>query len=83
MPVEVTVEIGAMSYVLNAGHSVRLALSSSNSKRFSVNPQNGRPLADNSTAPLVARIAVLADAEHPSALVLPLLDAARLEELRV
>lgn len=116
--VEVTVEIGFMSYIVNAGHryvvggvrtslraqssaaggaghsltaaplalapcSLRLALSSSNYKRFSLNPNTGRPLSDNTTAPRIANNAVLADADHPSALVLPVLDASRLAELRV
>ena len=81
--VQVTVEIGFMSYAVNAGHRLRLALASSNAKRFSVNRNNGRPLTDNTTAPVVATNAVLHDAEHPSALVLPLLDPARLAELRV
>lgn len=83
VPVEVAVEVGFMSYVVNAGHRLRLALASSNSPRFSVNPNNGRPLWDNATPPVVAQNAVLADADHPSALVLPLLDVSRMEELRV
>ena len=83
VPVEVTVDVGFMSYVVNAGHCLRLALASSNAPRFSVNRQNGRPLFDNTTAAVVAENAVLTDADHPSALVLPILDAARLAELRV
>jgi hypothetical protein len=83
VPVEVTVEVGFMSYVVNAGHRLRLALASSNSPRFSVNPNNGSPIWDNATAPVVAQNAVLADADHPSALILPLLDVSRIQELRV
>ena len=33
-----TVQVGWMSYVFNVGHSIRLAVSSSNYPRFSVNP---------------------------------------------
>jgi hypothetical protein len=78
----VTVDVGWMSYIVNAGHAIRVAISSSNSPRFSVNPGTGLPLwPGNTTAPIVATNAVLHNADHPSALVLPLLDPEALQRL--
>lgn len=59
---------------VRAGHRIRLDVSSSNYPRFDVNPNTGDALWDNA----VARVAVNTihhDAEHPSHVALPLLDA--------
>lgn len=47
----VKVEVWSMSYIFNAGHALRVSISSSNYPRFSANPNNGQNL--NSTAPPV------------------------------
>ena len=78
----VDVDVGWMSYVFNAGHVLRLAISSSNSPRFSVNPGTGLPLwPGNTTAPIVATNSVAHDAARPSALVLPILAPEALQRL--
>lgn len=38
---EVKIRMWSTAYVFNKGHRLRLAVSSSNSPRFSVNPNNG------------------------------------------
>lgn len=67
----VEVEVGFMAYVYNAGHRIRMAVQGSNAPRFSVNPNNGSPLTDNSTAAVVARTVVLLGGVAPSVLALP------------
>jgi predicted acyl esterase len=68
----VLVDIGAMSYVYNAGHRIRVTVQGSNAPRFSVNPNNGAPLSDNTTAPIVAHTAVLFGGSSASVLTLPI-----------
>lgn len=67
---ELTVDLWSTSLVFNAGHRVRVAVSSSNSPRFEANPNTGRPFrADAETR--VARNTVHMSAAHPSRVVLP------------
>jgi len=61
------------SIVFGTGHRIRVALSSSNSPRFEPNPNTGKPSgADQETQ--VAKNAILLDAEHPSHIVLPVIE---------
>ena len=71
----VTVDVGHMCYVLNTGHKLRVTIQGSNAPRFSVNPQNGAPLSDNTTAPVAAQASVHYGPSHPSRLILPLVKA--------
>ena len=41
---QLNVDLWSTSYIFNAGHSVRVAVSSSNYPRFDTNPNNGLPL---------------------------------------
>jgi hypothetical protein len=60
------------SYVFNAGHRVRLDVSSSNYPRFSVNRNNGDMLVDEGSSPeVVARNTIHHSAEYRSRLILP------------
>lgn len=70
----VTGSLGWFSYIVTQGHALRLDLSSSNFPRFSVNPNTGQPISNNSSAPVVASNSVFHDPSHPSALLLPLFD---------
>lgn len=68
----IEVDMWNTALIVNAGHSVRLTVSSSNSPRFSANLNNGEPLRDQSSKPpVVAANSVVHDSQHPSALVLP------------
>ena len=74
---EVEVALARTAYILDAGHAVRVAISSSNYPRFSVNPNNGRPI--NETAPaLVARNTVYFDSTRPSHVTFPVVKLAAL-----
>ena len=43
---ELNVSLWNTSYVFQAGHSVRITVSSSNSPRFKPNPNTGKPLSE-------------------------------------
>ncbi len=58
----------AMSF--NAGHRIRVALTSSNAPRFDPNPNTGAPLRGDSTT-VVATNTIYVDASHPSHITLP------------
>ena len=55
-----------------AGHRIRLEVSSSNAPRYDVNPNTGREIATERN-PVAARQRVLHDAKNPSALILPVM----------
>jgi putative CocE/NonD family hydrolase len=66
------VDLWATSNVFLAGHRVRLYVSSSNFPRFDRNLNTGEPIL-GATRMVPARQTVFHDAEHPSALVLPVI----------
>jgi hypothetical protein len=66
------VDLWATSNLFKAGHRIRLYVSSSNFPRFSRNLNTGEPTLGG-TRMVKARQAVLHDALHPSALVLPVI----------
>ncbi|MDR3738767.1 MAG: CocE/NonD family hydrolase [Terracidiphilus sp.] len=68
--VELTVDLWATSNVFKKGHRIRLEVSSSNFPRFDRNLNTGKSAADEMKF-VTATNAVLHDADHPSALVLP------------
>lgn len=69
-----TVDMWATSNVFRKGHRIRLEISSSNFPRFDRNLNTGQE-ADAGKNFVSANNAVLHDAEHPSALVLPIVPA--------
>ncbi|HEX8936490.1 MAG TPA: CocE/NonD family hydrolase [Pseudonocardiaceae bacterium] len=62
------------SNLFRAGHRIRLEISSSDFPQFDPNPNTGSWLGESATTQ-VAHQTVLHDAEHPSALVLPVIPA--------
>jgi putative CocE/NonD family hydrolase len=72
--VKFTVDLWATSNVFRKGHRIRLEISSSNFPRFDRNLNTG---ADNASGQKFVSAAntILHDAEHPSALILPLTPA--------
>ena len=69
---EISIDLWATSNVFLRGHSLRLEISSSNFPRFDRNLNTGEEIkfARNS---ILATNAILHDAQHPSALVLPVM----------
>jgi putative CocE/NonD family hydrolase len=69
-PVEI--RLPPTSNLFQAGHRIRLDLSSSNFPRFDVNPNTGEPMGRHTHA-IVARNAVYLDRDHPSQVILPII----------
>ena len=72
----VTVDMWATSNVILAGHKLRLEISSSDFPRFDRNLNTGEIQA-TSTRMVKASNVVFHDKEHPSALILPVIPAAK------
>lgn len=68
------IDLWATSNVFKAGHRIRLYISSSNFPRFNRNLNTGEPIF-GSTRMLKASQKIYHDAQHPSALVLPIIPA--------
>lgn len=68
----ITVDLWSTAMVFNAGHQLRVAISSSNSPRFHLNPNTGAALAEEDGTLVVAEQTVFHDAAHPSQLILPM-----------
>ncbi len=68
--VECQIDLWSTAIAFNAGHRIRLAVSSSNHPRFDPNPNTGKPFRfDDETR--IAENTIHSDAEHPSCLMLP------------
>jgi putative CocE/NonD family hydrolase len=73
--VKVSVSLWNTSYIFAPGHSIRVHVTSSNFPRFTPNPNNGLPV-DKIGANVTAHTTIHFDAAHPSAFILPVVDAA-------
>jgi putative CocE/NonD family hydrolase len=67
-----SIDLWATSNLFKAGHRIRVYVSSSNFPRFSRNFNTGEPTL-GATRMLKAQQAVYHDAEHPSAIILPVI----------
>jgi hypothetical protein len=73
---KITVDLWATSNVFQAGHRVRVEVSSSNYPRFDRNLNTGDPDIAHATKKTTATNTILHDAAHPSALVISVIPAA-------
>ena len=72
---ELRVDLGATSNVFQAGHRIRLEVSSSNFPRFDRNTNTGGTIATESEKDLVQAVnRVYHDSAHPSHLILPIIE---------
>lgn len=71
-PYKYTIDLWATSNVFKAGHRIRVYISSSNFPRFNRNLNTGEPTMKG-TKMVKARQTIYHDAEHPSAIVLPII----------
>jgi hypothetical protein len=69
---EYDIDLWATSNLFKAGHRIRLAVSSSNFPRFDRNLNTGEPIL-GATRMVKARQTIYHDAQHPSALVVPVI----------
>jgi putative CocE/NonD family hydrolase len=68
-----TIRLYPTSNVFKKGHRLRVEVSSSNFPRFDVNPNTGEPLNEHRRS-VVAENTIRHEAEHPSAIVLPVVE---------
>jgi len=59
-------------FFFNAGHAIRVSITSSKSPEFSVNPNNGKPLNDTSGPLVIARNTVFMGLTGGSYVSLPI-----------
>jgi len=69
---QITIDLWATSNVFLSGHSIRLEIASSNFPRFDRNLNSGEVIKFARTS-VAATNVILHDAQHPSALVLPIM----------
>lgn len=68
---KLTINMWSTAQTFEKGHRLGIHVTSSNYPRFAVNPNNGAALNDSTTASRVATNTIYFDAQHPSAIVLP------------
>jgi len=79
---QVSVDIWSTSFIFNAGHSIRVDISSSNFPRFSANPNNGLTLDKNGPI-LIAANTIYHNSQYPSQLILPVVSQADLPPVNI
>jgi uncharacterized protein len=70
-PEKLVIDLWPTALTFEKGHRIALHISSSNAPRFEVNPNTGDPPGAAKTPPRAAINAIHMDADHPTALVLP------------
>ena len=68
---ELTIDLWSTSLVINRGHRIRVAISSSNAPRFDPNPNTGLPLHTGDKTRVATNSLHLSE-EHPSRITLPI-----------
>jgi putative CocE/NonD family hydrolase len=71
-PTSLTLDLGPTSIVFNTGHRIRVSVTSSNAPRFAPNPNTGAMYLEEGAVGQIAHTTILHDADHPSAIILPL-----------
>ena len=68
----ISIDLTTTSYILNKGHSLAVAISSSNSPRFSVNPNNGRLITEGGPTFVANNTIYYGNTQYPSRIRLPI-----------
>jgi putative CocE/NonD family hydrolase len=66
------VNMWSTAQTFEVGHRIGIHVTSSNYPRFAVNPNNGAALDDLETPAKIANNTIYYDAQHPSAIILPI-----------
>jgi predicted acyl esterase len=76
-PEELHIDLWNTAFTFEKGHKIQVAVTSSNSTKFEINPNTGEPFGvPTTTPPRVATNTVYFDRQHPSAMILPVQEAA-------
>lgn len=70
---KIDVHLWKTAYIFEVGHSLRVAISSSNHPRFERNPNNGLPITETGVE-IVAENTLYHNAEYPSYVTIPVVD---------
>ena len=73
-PVKLTINLGSTANTFEKGHRIALHVTSSNAPRFEVNPNTGESLGSSDLPPRVANNSIHHSVDHPTALVLPVIE---------
>lgn len=73
VPEKLVIDLWSTAITFEAGHKIALHVTSSNSPRFEVNPNDGSAPGAVDAKPRTARNTVHFGADKPSALVLPVI----------
>ena len=68
---KLTINMWSTAQTFEKGHRIGIHITSSNYPRFAVNPNNGAALDDVTSPSRVANNTIYFDAQHPSAIILP------------
>jgi predicted acyl esterase len=74
VPAEIPVVLQPTAITVQAGHRLRLVITSTNHPRFHINPNDGGDPYDPDAVPRVATNTVFTGPDHPSRLILPTID---------
>lgn len=80
---EAEVSLWNTSYVFNAGHQIRVSISSSNYDRFEPNPNTGRLLAEPQLPPVPAKNTIHFGGKYDSRFLLPVVPLSALPKFNV
>ena len=69
---KLTINMWSTAQTFEKGHRIGIQVTSSNYPRFAVNPNNGAALDDTATPTKIATNTIYFDAQHPSAIILPI-----------
>jgi len=69
----VRVHLWKTAYIFNAGHAIRVAISSSNNPRFTPNPNNGLPITEEGEE-VIARNTIHHSLQYSSQILLPIVN---------
>jgi predicted acyl esterase len=73
-PEKLRIDLGSTAQTFEKGHRIAVHVSSSNHPRFEVNPNTGELPGEATSTPRVAQNTIHHDVEHPTALVLPVVE---------
>jgi len=80
----VEVSLWNTSYIFNPNHRIRVSISSSNAPRLSVNPNNGLPLSQNGTGPVLTALnTIYQSSRYPSRILLPVVPLSSLPPVHI
>lgn len=73
-PYLLDIDLGTASVIFNAGHRIRISITSSNVPRFAPNPNTGEMFLEEGETGQIATTTILRGPDFPSAIILPVME---------